>query len=748
MREQIFTQLIDLRNSVYDFCDKLSDTLLKPLKDSRLVVEELKQEFKEALCRAHKISIEEMCDIHIAHINKDGGQTQDPIGEKRELQGQLTHAIDQIRKDFQGNPDMRRVIDIIQLFINVNIHYSLDQLLAGSITQRNPLSDIMKNFCVQIRACNRLLQKIKEQLPFVNDSISHREDELTAIQERVNLIQQNLIGLSDLYIDLLEVLQKQYELNPTSENFDALINRYKKEDIERQFRGVQELGCECNNIQQRISDLQRRDRTFTSLTVTRGTMFAMPIGFEAEITRLRLLLTIHQKILKQFMDIIKSRTRPFDSETGVKNESYDSDAAYHYAVILLYNKEPNKATFYLDMYVKNNPTRLDYQLRAYCLLYIIFTNYPMEQGQVTTLQSYLNNAEALETVDNRTFGIGHYLHVLHNFSLINNILKQHKEIVEDSARTSGVDKREQETVHSQLPWQRNTEIMLLIAEIYKRCCAAANKGFDFRLFVNEITRPSNADRTITQLLFNAEMVHNLRSMSPATSSEYAKIFLALVCQNLGQIDLARRYLLDINHIIIGNENRMHCEITQYAQRKIEERYEHNISLALLNGICQQVQGAIEGPERIYQKCFLSILLDFLKRIYQAKQQNKNPMDFLNIIFSHLNDLSQHPGLKTCDQELLKSVIKQLINIIDSEYLIFSANPEKLENAKLRDVVIKLVKLLKESSIAHDCLENLLKPALPFREFYTKLCEERVAEITTQIAQTPSPVPWLGNNYGS
>jgi hypothetical protein len=564
MRDQILKELIDLRKQAQSFCTRVSESMLAPIAGTTIVVDEFRQRSFDGcsiaeLSRVFDISEDEIRDKHIAWMNKNWGQEGERKMERRESQRKVTTAIDQLRRSSTtDNPKIQDTIEIIQLYMHVNLADTLDQGLAACITQEINIWTMMNEFTsMSIGPFRNIFGK--------NERIAQSLiGELDAIQKKVNAIKdQAERHQEDLRIDLLEVLQRQYELENSAGNYDALMECYRQGNIDRQYGKVRDLQDDCAAITAKIYDLRDRDRSAAVLPSHQG-FFCEETRFAVEIRAAERLLQLRKGFLARFCEVISLRTSRLDCATGELNEAYDSDAVYLYAVRLLRDKQPDKAARRLADYLRD-PRRRDYHLKAYCLLYIIFTNQPLEKGQETTLQHYLYKALELENApadpgitDSRPLGIGHYLHVLHHLKC---------------GGTSRMD------------------------AVSQHCFAAADKGFDFKSLVEKMMGQHALD--MDQVLFDFESVADLRQMNPERSREYARIFLALICQKLNFYDEAQQHLLAIDTGTIVD--RSHRSVIETTRTMTQNLYDSATVDALLQGLSRSVREGLVAPKKHIEK---------------------------------------------------------------------------------------------------------------------------------------------------
>jgi hypothetical protein len=110
----------------------------------------------------------------------------------------------------------------------------------------------------------------------------------------------------------------------------------------------------------------------------------------------------------------------------------------------------------------------------------------------------------------------------------------------------------------------------------------------------------------------------------------------------------------------------------------------------------------------------------IQEISDAKKTTPNLCVFLTLLYAKLAVLMRQQ--RECNSKFLKSVSDQLINIIDYQCLVFSADPERLEDAELQYLVNKLAEL----PVVGDRIKKLRSSIHPFGGIMAHHCGEIMA----------------------
>ena len=622
MAKELIDVFAALENNIEEFCRISKATLLSRLQKST----ELVVQIDEPKLRDLFEFPAPLTDADLALINAgciEPGDTSARAKECRAEQRKLSQLINK-----QYNPAVINSVFLIATYFSIQLDKRYQQTISKIIEQKlNDIEDINGAFAGFYGG---------EDASYVENMRSDlKKLKLTNLSELFEQIIQNLNELADLF-------EKGKKID--FDEFALLFQRHYK------------LSQQCNILSAKIQELENALYLHNALLTVNRVYVSAPQ--ESELQENQGLLAIKRETLANVQELIRLRVRPITAE-GEDNPHYDPETTFYYARMLLLHNSSNptlytRIEYYLNLCLPSESVSKNNKIVACGMLYLLQIYLPKSkdkhQGKDLLSENLVKTALQLEEQPaEHTCGFGYVVGVLHHFSLIVQLRMHRKRSLADEI---------------------NREILPI-------CMKAAKKGFDFRALINQILSRGS----LPESLFDFHIITHLDPIDPAISEQYAYILFALICQELGEYQLA------VQSLDTQRESR-------FADIRIQEpiaRINHYESISLFYGLVRTLEGEItalctKNPENSEMPDIQSNIIGSVDGILQAKRNSHCLVEFLEIVRQNLEIITN----AECDQRLIQNTIKQILDIINREYLIFSVNPDTLPsdlNKKIQEIKV-------------------------------------------------------------
>ncbi len=508
-------------------------------------------------------------------------------------------------------------------------------------------------------------------------------DELQKLQG--NFTELDLRGLPELHVQIcssfgecveqykqtramdssvLDYLLSRYELVPSMENLKKLLAQYRDERFPDQYKVYHSLCMECDKLRREIERLRAVIQMYYALR--HG---ALQTSAPQEPT-----LRKAEELLRKKQAILDRIEYTADPQTFT---DYDPEVSFTYAQILLLRGSQTEEVYaqvqhFLNSYLSHSAgtvtNHFANKITANGMLYMLNVSMPFNPAD--TLRDVLvQRALELEKGDPQySCGFAYYIDML--------------------------------WVLGQMPHAED----IITGSIEPRCLDAVKKGFDFRSLVDKVLITSHRVGVIS-CLSNASIVSGcLEPIDPEISRQYAHVLLALICQELQQHQAALAYLHAATAWRFTDLNMRESIMRIFGVNT------HAESIGLFRGLIRTLEGEMDvycmrirdykmahmpdsdsQDAKMDEKVLAQIryvdeqvlptiqsIIDRIEKIRVAKENNCL-VEFLTIVRAKLEAIANIPlrQLEPHIQVIISNTIKQILDIINREYLIFSVNPKIL-----------------------------------------------------------------------
>jgi hypothetical protein len=678
----------DLENLVKKFDEKAQELLLSRLQDSTVLVNRIDVDGKaKDLCTFLGLSDSDsercqdklrdlfnldhdLTDADLALINSGclikEGDKSDWAARCREVQRKLSNFISGFQSEEVDHVYLVSAYFSIQ--INQTYDRSLGKVVRGEYRAGDQICGALDTFT--LGPLGGAMRNALERLSGVFD-----KRDIQPLLTSYNQISFDVSALVDLFaqgnhvdFDFLDLLMRRYELDSHPENLASLLELYSHEEFVTRYRKYCALSVECKLLSARIEQLQRAIRMYDAFAMRNACM--PPALQESELQRTRITLERKQIILRHFQQMIEQQVKPVTDDLEA-NPDYNPETNFCYAQMLLLQNAlttelATQVEYHLTLYVKEINHVAD-KITAYGILYILQLCLPTPrdkcQAHDKLPETLLQRALQLEEQQPQgACGFGYFI------GMLDHIRQRHQ----------------------------------IITDIVPMCSRAIRRGFNFQALIDQILLRG----TLRECLFDVHIITHLQPIDPAVSKQYAYILRALICQEFGDYQLALSFLET------QKETRFPDAGIRAAIACVFGRVTHDESMELFSRLLSPLEWERQRhPEWI--KLDYTKISTSLTKIKEAKvDKNYSVVRFLNVVSRELNVIKQLNFKDKFIKIIIQNTVKQILDIINREYLIFSVSSRVL-SPELTKSKESLMKVVPEVLAAY---EELARPFLGIMEY--------------------------------